>query len=95
MELSLPLYVGILDPPVEPVHSFYLSLLGSFVAVRSVVIGKSVRGRRPPSARRCNRYSAKMPTVRGFTRGDNLVKLCCLGNLGVDFRTDPNFNRLE
>ena len=95
MELSLPHCVGDCDPSIELACSLYLSLLGSFVAVRSVAIGKSSRGRRPPSARRCNRYSAKMPTVRGFTRGDSLVKLCCLGNLGVDFRTDPNFNRLE
>lgn len=40
-------------------------------------------------------HSAKLPATSRLTAEGWMAKVCGLGNLGVDFRCFPNFNRLE
>lgn len=84
-----------MPPSIGRAFSYCLNAIGSFLGGAAAAVAVPQRAERTPLAGRCNRYSAKMPTKGRFALGGSFVKLCYLGNLGVDFRAGPNFNRLE
>lgn len=95
MELVSPQDGGNDSPSIRRAQVLWLSSFFSLLALRAAIsltwLLKPPERSRGPS----NRHSAKMLTVYSLSVGYWMAKVCGLGNLGVDFRLSPNFNRLE
>ena len=95
MELVSPQDGGNESPTLGWAQVIWLSCLSFLLALRAsishvVVTGIGMRVRSPS-----NRHRTKILTPHNLPSGGWMVKVCGLGNLGVDFRLTPNFNRLE
>lgn len=95
MDLVLPQDGGIESPSNERAPAHRLSSLIWLLAMRAaksfgVLMGARHGGENPS---RCD--EAKVLATHDLPLADRMAKVCGLGNLGVDFRSSRNFNRLE